>query len=35
MEHAGAYIVSTEMILFQMIEEAGNDTFKAISRLIK
>ena len=35
MENAGAYIVSTEMILFQMIDEAGNDTFKAISQLIK
>ncbi len=35
MAQSGAYIVSTEMILFQMIEEAGNDTFKAISRLIK
>ena len=35
LKHAGAYIVSTEMILFQLIDEAGTDEFKAISRLIK
>lgn len=32
---SGAFIVSTEMILFQLIEEAGTEEFKAISRLIK
>ena len=35
MRQSGAYIVSTEMILFQLIHEAGTDAFKAISRLIK
>lgn len=35
LKHAGAYIVSTEMILFQLIDEAGTDEFKAISRLKK
>lgn len=35
MRQAGAYIVSTEMILFQLIDEAGTDQFKAISRLIR
>lgn len=35
LKHAGAFIVSTEMILFQLIDEAGTDEFKAISRLIK
>lgn len=34
MRHAGAFIASTEMILFQMIDEAGNDVFKIISKLI-
>lgn len=32
---SGAFIVSTEMILFQLIDEAGTEAFKAISRLIK
>jgi nicotinamidase-related amidase len=35
MRQSGAYIVSTEMILFMLIDEAGTDEFKAISRLIK
>lgn len=35
LRQAGAFIVSTEMILFQLIDEAGTDEFKAISRLIK
>lgn len=32
---AGGYIVSTEMILFQLMDFAGTDEFKQISRLIK
>jgi nicotinamidase-related amidase len=35
MRQSGAYIVSTEMILFMLIDEAGTDEFKAISKLIK
>ena len=35
MRQSSAYIVSTEMILFQLIHEAGTDAFKTISRLIK
>ena len=35
MKQSGAFIVSVEMILFQLMDEAGNDTFKAISKLIK
>jgi isochorismate hydrolase len=35
LRQAGAFIVSTEMILFQLIDDAGTDEFKAISRLIK
>ena len=32
---AGGYIVSVEMILFMLMERAGTDAFKAISKLIK
>jgi nicotinamidase-related amidase len=35
MRQSGAFIVSTEMILFQLLEYSGTDEFKAISRLIK
>ncbi|MCB0506669.1 MAG: hydrolase [Chitinophagales bacterium] len=35
MKQSGAFIVSTEMILFQLIDKAGTDTFKFISKLIK
>lgn len=35
MRQAGAFIVSVEMILFMMLNEAGTDEFKAISKLIK
>lgn len=35
MRQSGAFIVSTEMILFMLLEQAGTDEFKAISRLIK
>ncbi len=31
----GGYIVSLEMILFMLMDRAGTDTFKAISKLIK
>lgn len=34
-KQVGGFITSTEMILFMLINEAGNDTFKAISKLIK
>ncbi|MCZ2101267.1 MAG: hydrolase [Chitinophagales bacterium] len=32
---SGGYIVSVEMILFMLMDRAGTDTFKAISKLIK
>jgi nicotinamidase-related amidase len=35
MRQAGAFIATTEMILFQLIDAAGNEEFKQISRLIK
>jgi len=35
MRQSGVFVVSTEMILFQLMERAGTDEFKAISRLIK
>ncbi len=35
MRQSGAFIVSTEMILFQLLHQAGTDTFKQISKLIK
>lgn len=35
MRQAGAFIVSTEMILFMMLDKAGTPEFKAISQLIK
>ncbi len=35
MRQAGAFITSTEMILFMLLDEAGTDEFKAISKLIK
>lgn len=35
MRQAGALIVSTEMILFMLLDKAGTDEFKAISKLIK
>jgi nicotinamidase-related amidase len=35
MRDAGATIVSTEMILFELLEEAGTDQFKKILELIK
>ena len=35
MRHAGAFIASTEMILFQFMDRAGTVEFRQISRLIK
>ncbi len=35
MRQAGAFITSTEMILFMLLDKAGTDEFKAISKLIK
>lgn len=35
MSQAGAFIVSVEMILFMLLDTAGTDEFKAISKLIK
>lgn len=35
MRQAGAFIVSVEMILFMLLEQAGTEEFKAISKLIK
>ncbi|MBL7777066.1 MAG: hydrolase [Chitinophagales bacterium] len=35
MKQSGAFIVSTEMALFMLLNQAGTDEFKAISKLIK
>ena len=35
MRQAGAFIASTEMVLFQLMHEAGSDKFKEISKLVK
>lgn len=35
MAAAGAQITSAEMVLFEMLEEAGSDEFKQISRLVR
>ena len=35
MRNAGAAIVSTEMILFEMLERAGTDEFKRILAIVK
>lgn len=35
MRQSGVFIVSAEMILFQLIDYAGNDEFKQISKLVK
>jgi nicotinamidase-related amidase len=32
---SGAFIASTEMVLFQILREAGSEEFKRISRLVK
>jgi nicotinamidase-related amidase len=35
MAAAGAHTTSTEMALFEMLEQAGSDEFKAISKLVR
>ena len=35
LRQSSVFIVSTEMLLFQLMDRAGTDEFKAISRLIK
>ena len=35
MRESGAFIASTEMILFQLLDKAGTEEFKLISKLIK
>ena len=35
MKQSGAFVSSTEMILFQLIDKAGTDEFRELSRLIK
>jgi nicotinamidase-related amidase len=35
MREAGAVMVSTEMILFELIETAGSSEFKELQRLVK
>jgi nicotinamidase-related amidase len=32
---AGAVVSSTETVLFEMLEQAGSDQFKAISKLVR
>lgn len=35
LRQSGVFITSTEMILFQLMDRAGTEEFKAISRLVK
>ncbi len=35
LRQSGIFVVSTEMILFQLMDCAGTDEFKAISKLVK
>lgn len=35
LRQSGVFVVSTEMVLFQLMDRAGTDEFKAISRLVK
>jgi nicotinamidase-related amidase len=35
LRQSGAFIVSAEMVLFQLLKEAGTEEFKGISRLIR
>jgi hypothetical protein len=35
MRDAGGIIVSTEMILFELVERAGTDEFKQVLSLVK
>jgi hypothetical protein len=34
-ERAGAVVTSTEAVAFDLVERAGTDAFKAISKLVK
>jgi isochorismate hydrolase len=34
-EQAGAVITSTEAVLFDMLQQAGGDTFKAVSKIVR
>ena len=35
LKQSGVFIASTEMVLFQLLEKAGTDEFKEISKLVK
>jgi len=35
MKQSNVFLVSTEMIIFQLLEKAGTDEFKSISKLIR
>lgn len=35
MDRAGAWVTSTETVIFQMLERAGTDAFKTMSKLLK
>ena len=35
LRQSGVFVASTEMILFQLMDRAGTDEFKAISKLVK
>jgi nicotinamidase-related amidase len=35
LKQSGVFITSTEMILFQLIDQAGTEEFRAISKLVK
>jgi nicotinamidase-related amidase len=35
LRQSGVFVASTEMILFQLMDRAGTDEFRAISRLVK
>jgi nicotinamidase-related amidase len=35
MRQSGVFIVSTEMVLFQLLDKAGTEEFKSISNLVK
>lgn len=35
LRQSGVFVVSTEMVLFQLMDRAGTDEFKEISRLVK
>jgi len=35
MEHAGAIITSTEMVIYELLERAGTDEFREVLKLVK